>query len=110
MRAISLNDFGIASIEEKTLSAAQMYGKVSDMKIVTVREISRHFTRHAELSRQGEIVRVYREGKPYVRIISDEENPPHRVPRVDFAARARQDFPEARPATDAVRQIIRNRR
>ena len=80
------------------------------MKIVTVREISRHFTRHAELSRQGETVRVYREGKPYVRIVPDQENPLAKVPQVDFGARARQDFPQARPKTDIVRQIIRNRR
>lgn len=87
-----------------------VYGKLSDMKIVTVREISRHFTRHAELSRQGEIVRVFREGQPYVRIVPDEENPPRKIARVDFAGRARKDFGKGPTKTDVVRQIIRNRR
>jgi hypothetical protein len=80
------------------------------MKIVTVREISRHFTRHAEITRQGEAVRVFRDGKPYVRIIRDEENLPGKIPRVNFAARAREDFGARQPKTDVVRQIIRNRR
>ena len=87
-----------------------MYGKVSDMKIVTVREISRHFTRHAELSRHGEEVRVFRGGKPYVRIVADQESPAKPVPHVDFSGRAREDFGERRIKTDVVRQIIWNRR
>lgn len=78
---------------------------MSDMKIVTVREV----TRHAELSRQGEVVRVFR-GKPYVRIVPDQEVPAKEVPCVDFAARAREDFGKRRLETDVVRQIIRNRR
>lgn len=80
------------------------------MKIVSVREISRHFTRHAQLSSEGEIVRVFRGGKPYVRIVRDEESLPSEVPQVDFGSRARKDFGERRVKTDVVRQIIRNRR
>ncbi len=79
------------------------------MKIVTVREISRHFTRHAELSMEGEVVRVFRQGKPYVRIVPDEQSPKE-VPRVDFAARAKKDFGGRRVEMDVVRQIIGNRR
>src|SRR3954470_1291759 len=81
------------------------YVKVSDMKIVSIREISRHFTRHAKFSREGEDVRVYRSGKPYVRIVRDEEAPPDKVPRVNFAARAKKDFGERRIKTNVVKQI-----
>jgi antitoxin (DNA-binding transcriptional repressor) of toxin-antitoxin stability system len=86
------------------------YGNMSYMKIVTVREMSRHFTRHAESSLHGETVRVFREGKPYVRIIPDEEVDSRPVPKIDFAARAKEDFPNATPRSDVVQQIIRNRR
>src|SRR6266481_4513444 len=79
------------------------------MKIVTVREISRHFTRHAELSMEGEVVRVFSQGKPYVRIVPDEQSPGKKVPHVDFAARAKKDFGGRRAKTDMVRQIIGNR-
>jgi antitoxin (DNA-binding transcriptional repressor) of toxin-antitoxin stability system len=88
----------------------EVYGKMSDMKIVSIREISRHFTKHAELSREGENIRVYRAGKPYVRIVPDDEAPPASVPKVDFGARAREDFGRRPPKTDVVKQIIRNRR
>jgi antitoxin (DNA-binding transcriptional repressor) of toxin-antitoxin stability system len=83
---------------------------MSYMKIVTVREVSRHFTRHAQCSLQGETVRVFREGKPYVRIVPDEEVETRPVPKIDFAARAREDFPEGTLRSDIVSQIIRNRR
>jgi antitoxin (DNA-binding transcriptional repressor) of toxin-antitoxin stability system len=65
---------------------------MSDMKIVSIREISRHFTKHAELSREGETIHVHRAGKPYVRIVPDPEAHPAAVPKVDFGERAREDF------------------
>jgi hypothetical protein len=80
------------------------------MKIVSVREISRHFICRAKFSREGEGVQVYRSGNPYLRIVRDEEAPPEKVSHVDFAARAKKDFGERRIKTDVVKQIIKNRR
>ena len=65
-----------------------------------MREISRHFTRHAELSMEGEVVRVFRQGKPYVRIVPDEQSPGKEVPHVDFAARAKKDLAYAHHSPD----------
>jgi hypothetical protein len=93
-----------------SLRIKRVYGKMSDMKIVSIREISRHFTKHAELSWEGENVRVYRAGKPYVRIVPDNEAPPSSVPKVDFAARGREDFGKRPPKTDIVKRIIKSRR
>ena len=83
---------------------------MSDMKIVSIREISRHFTQHAELSREGETIHVYRAGKPYVRIVPDPEAPRASVPKVDFGERAREDFGKRPPKTDVLKEIIKNRR
>jgi hypothetical protein len=80
------------------------------MKIVSVSEISLHFTRHAQISNEGEDVRVFRAGKPYVRIVRDEETLPSEVPVVDFGSRAKKDFVKNPAKTDIVRQIVRNRR
>jgi hypothetical protein len=92
------------------LVGTYVLSQIAGMKIVTVNEVSRNFRRLADFSLKGETVRVFHEGKPYVQIVPDAETPEPAVPHVDFAARAKKDFPKKSVRTNVVKQIIRNRR
>jgi antitoxin (DNA-binding transcriptional repressor) of toxin-antitoxin stability system len=80
-----------------------------DMKTVSVRAVSRQFSRHADLALQGEPVRVLRNGKPYVRIVADAGLEPKQAPRLDFAARARKSFGGRTFKMDLPRLVIESR-
>lgn len=79
------------------------------MRTVSVREITRHFSKHADLACDGEDVRVFRDGKPYVRIVADaSEKPP--PPVVNYAARAKANFGNRKFSAGMLDMMIKNRR
>lgn len=64
---------------------------MSYMKTITVREASRHFSRHADLAIEGEEIRVLKDGKPYVRIVADTHEP-KACPKINYAELARKTY------------------